>query len=103
MGKNAKKSDVAGITALLAELDVKDGGRLKVCQDLLRQYVPGEPVPPSIRQCRAALRPVCVNIWDHVNGKGRVLSPAELKCVKRSDPFPRDEAKRVETLRCLLR
>ena len=100
-GKRARA--VAQATAKLADLDTMKGGRLKVCQDLMRLYVPTEPVPTSVRQCRAALELICVNIWDHIEGKGTVLSRAELRRQKRTNPFPLNEAKQSETLRCLLR
>lgn len=97
------RKEAARATAKLAELDSKPGGRLKVCQDLLRLYMPTEPIPTSVRKCRAALQKVCVNIWDHINGKGVVISQSELQKQKRKKPFPLNKAKDVETLRCLLR
>jgi hypothetical protein len=81
----------------------RNTGRLELCLELIRQYLPGTEPPASWTAAKRVARRIRVNIWSHTNGTATLLTVAEMRNVKRRNPFPRKEAKKSEVLRLLLR
>ena len=78
-------------------------GRLEICLGLIRQYLPGTEPPGSWTAAKRVVERIRVNIWSHNNGTATLLTVAEMREVKRTNPFPLDAAKQSEVLRLLLR
>ena len=82
----------------------KHKGRLAVYQDIIAQYLPSQPLPTTLTQCKKLLeQKIHIDIWQHDCDTATLLSKQELRTIKRKHPFPLKEAKQSEVLRALLR